>query len=409
MSEGALLFLTLCPPLPTWCVLWETGTDCIRRHVALWHPVDFSQWGSTNRRSEWSGRLRFRGFVFSWWVYVSWLYPTITNQKSHQLALTSPLSLSSYSFRPEVIKSPTVPITVTIPFLVTFPKPSPHLCKQSSQLAWGFHLFSAEVLTDAEAVEVDYGSKAGERGLEVDMVGRGHFLYIFWGYNQLDDKLNVISEGKRGERLPCWLSSSVWVVGPLKERKSNGEEGVGSWWGGEWKVGFTSWKCYIGILRFFLFCLSSESESLKEMENGGRRPGSWGWTLGHDVKVNICFKPSMEFRGEVFSVDINLVIVSIQMVFKAKRLDKILYEECMCLAPKTCKFLINTSTFLVHCHLNKLFCTLYSLGISELWTSINWVTKCQIISVFLYLCFLSWNNYKQPFFLLTCYLRSQIL
>lgn len=128
---------------------------------------------------------------------------------------------------------------------------------------------------------------------------------------------------------------------------------------------------HLGFFGFFLFCLSSESVILKEMENGRRRPGSWGWTLGHDVKVNICFKPGMEFRGEVFSVDINLVIVSIQVVFKAKRLDKILYEECMCLFPKTCKFLINTSTFLVHCHLNKLFCTLYSLGISELWTSIN--------------------------------------
>ena len=49
---------------------------------------------------------------------------------------------------------------------------------------------------DAEAVEVDHGSKAGERGQEVEMVKRGHFLYIFWRL-QIDDRLHVISEVKK--------------------------------------------------------------------------------------------------------------------------------------------------------------------------------------------------------------------
>lgn len=65
-----------------------------------------------------------------------------------------------------------------------------------------------------------------ERGLQVDMVGRGRFLYIFWRYNQIDDKLNVISEGKK--RKTPMLVVIKYVDRLLKERKSNREESVES-------------------------------------------------------------------------------------------------------------------------------------------------------------------------------------
>lgn len=71
------------------------------------------------------------------------------------------------------------------------------------------------------------------------------------------------------------------------------------------------------------------------------------------------------------------------MIFKAKRLDKITYEESMYPFPKTCKFLINTSALLVHCHLKKslLYSTTDTSGLQN-YRLVLIVTKCQITYIF---------------------------
>lgn len=86
------------------------------------------------------------------------------------------------------------------------------------------------------------------------------------------------------------------------------------------------------------------------MENAGRKPDLREWTLGNIIKINILFESGVELKVEVCSVDEILVIISMEMIFKAKKLDKITYEESMCPFLKTCAFLTNTSVLLVYCH-----------------------------------------------------------
>ena len=94
------------------------------------------------------------------------------------------------------------------------------------------------------------------------------------------------------------------------------------------------------------------------MENVGRKPDLQEWTLGNVIKVNIPFDSGLE--------------LNIEMIFKAKKLDKITYEESMCPFLKTCVFLTNTSVLLVYCHLKKsvVYYTSYISGTLELQTSI---------------------------------------
>lgn len=108
------------------------------------------------------------------------------------------------------------------------------------------------------------------------------------------------------------------------------------------------------------------------MENVGRKPDLQEWTLGNVIKVNIPFESGMELKVEVCSIDEILVIINIEMIFKAKKLDKITYEESMCPFLKTCVFLTNTSVLLVYCHLKKsvVYYTSYISGTLELQTSI---------------------------------------
>lgn len=119
------------------------------------------------------------------------------------------------------------------------------------------------------------------------------------------------------------------------------------------------------------------------MENVRRKPDLREWTLGNVIKVNILFESGMELKVEVCSIDEILVIINIEMIFKAKKLDKITYEESMCPFLKTCVFLTNTSVLLVYCHLKNLLCTILRIfqglyNYRPLFTG----TKCQIISLF---------------------------
>lgn len=62
-------------------------------------------------------------------------------------------------------------------------------------------------------------------------------------------------------------------------------------WRKQWRAGEESVESrfyflnmlQLWFLAFSFLLLSSKYESLKEMESGGRRPGSWRWTLDHDV------------------------------------------------------------------------------------------------------------------------------
>lgn len=54
----------------------------------------------------------------------------------------------------------------------------------------------------------------------------------------------------------------------------------------------------------------------------GGKPDFMEWTLGNIIKINILFE-SVELTVEVCSVDEILVIISMEMIFKAKKLDKI--------------------------------------------------------------------------------------
>ena len=51
------------------------------------------------------------------------------------------------------------------------------------------------------------------------------------------------------------------------------------------------------------------------------------WTLGNVIKINILFESGMELKVEVCSVDEILVIISIEMIFKAKKLDCVSQSE----------------------------------------------------------------------------------
>lgn len=57
-------------------------------------------------------------------------------------------------------------------------------------------------------------------------MGRGHFLHIFWRYNQLDDELKVLSKVKKEkERFPCWVVMERVESGTIKRDKEHWRAG----------------------------------------------------------------------------------------------------------------------------------------------------------------------------------------
>ena len=142
----------------------------------------------------------------------------------------------------------------------------------------------------------------------------------------------------------------------------------------------------------------------KEDGNCWRKPDLREWTLGNVIKINILFESGMELKVEVCSVDEILVIISIEMIFKAKKLDKITYEESMCPFLKTCTFLTNTSVLLPF---KKICCVLYFIYFRDFITADLYL---QGLSAKLFLFLLTFdffpplNSYKQSFFPHSCLL-----
>ena len=111
---------------------------------------------------------------------------------------------------------------------------------------------------------------------------------------------------------------------------------------------------------------------------------------------------SVLFHGYKF------VIISIQMAFKAEWLNKITYKGSMCLFPKICKFLTNTSVFLVYWHFKKSL--LYSVYFRDFRTAHLW----QWLSTKLFLFLIIFASFPESIInslssYSLAYLSSQIL